>query len=821
MLKKMFVVAGRRVNRKVMTVWVVVFSFVGFMALLLARGAPTPVTVDNSLPNPTNVSAYADDRVATVTWDPAPNAQNSSIVGYYVTWGTGGVYTNAKQTTYTITQIQPLTNGTNYNVKVQSVQGSQVNITNSGANHPDTTEKRANGKVSTGATTTVTPSSARVDALRTKMTGFFDDFNTPAGAFDELKWNHAATCTFYGSNGAFINNQYHAHNQLRSGGYDSNVAPCWDRGQMASRARGVFDISGTTEANPGEVVFDFDGVQFGRDIWYMDFIPVTERTTGIPIDVGTHQGSDDDLSNPTIPTEPKMIRLAQMGSADGSGGLIHMMYYGDDQLPHAIVSTAGCSDQFRNFMKFTNCGGAQQNTSLSPLPEPNIFTYPSIRFPIANVRAHWRMQITTTKIKVFVNNVLLWEGAMPADFRNTTKYHVYSTLFSYNTGKDQQAGNSANMLHWDNFGFTGPASTTVTHNYLEGGANGSTLYYLGPGTIDTRIPATPNRSTRVNIPDNIGSPTQARLMLTLSATGHSGRYTGTSSDTVTINGKTYPVPTPASTLNGSVPTFDMGGGPTVLPGSAAYSVAVIVNASDLKKGMNDIKFNLASATGDVMVSNAHIELDYAKGTEPTYTQPKDVFGASAFLAAIQPTMSSHDSYLFIEQDMGLPTGVIAPGSGGDTQDPTVSITRPVNGSTVTRGEQLTVEVNAQDNVGINKIEIIVDGNLHHTITHTPYNHTIDTSNWTAGSHKLRARAYDAANNNALSAEVTINISQPASSLPGDLNKDGQVNFGDLAILLANYGRTNVPVGEASDINNDRQVNFGDLAILLANYGKSN
>jgi len=59
-----------------------------------------------------------------------------------------------------------------------------------------------------------------------------------------------------------------------------------------------------------------------------------------------------------------------------------------------------------------------------------------------------------------------------------------------------------------------------------------------------------------------------------------------------------------------------------------------------------------------------------------------------------------------------------------------------------------------------------------------------------------------------SATITL-----TKATPGDLNGDGSVNGGDLAILLGNWGGSG-----AGDINGDGTVNAGDLAILLGNWG---
>jgi FtsP/CotA-like multicopper oxidase with cupredoxin domain len=57
---------------------------------------------------------------------------------------------------------------------------------------------------------------------------------------------------------------------------------------------------------------------------------------------------------------------------------------------------------------------------------------------------------------------------------------------------------------------------------------------------------------------------------------------------------------------------------------------------------------------------------------------------------------------------------------------------------------------------------------------------------------------------------------------GDLNQDGGVNFGDLALLRANFGNPQCPPGTPcpGDITKDGFVNFADLAQLRANFGSS-
>ncbi len=68
-------------------------------------------------------------------------------------------------------------------------------------------------------------------------------------------------------------------------------------------------------------------------------------------------------------------------------------------------------------------------------------------------------------------------------------------------------------------------------------------------------------------------------------------------------------------------------------------------------------------------------------------------------------------------------------------------------------------------------------------------------------------------------EPTVKIS---SSLLGDINGDGIVDYRDLAILGSSYGRSRGEPGykDGADLNNDGIVDYRDLAILGANYGRS-
>ena len=55
--------------------------------------------------------------------------------------------------------------------------------------------------------------------------------------------------------------------------------------------------------------------------------------------------------------------------------------------------------------------------------------------------------------------------------------------------------------------------------------------------------------------------------------------------------------------------------------------------------------------------------------------------------------------------------------------------------------------------------------------------------------------------------------------PGDLDSDGDVDLGDLAQLLSNYGMTSGATPADGDLDNDQDVDLADLAALLSLYGQ--
>lgn len=97
----------------------------------------------------------------------------------------------------------------------------------------------------------------------------------------------------------------------------------------------------------------------------------------------------------------------------------------------------------------------------------------------------------------------------------------------------------------------------------------------------------------------------------------------------------------------------------------------------------------------------------------------------------------------------------------DTTPPTVAIGSPAGSSTVSG--LTTVDVAANDDTGVSKVELWVNGALLATDTSAPYSFSWDTTRVNNGSASLQARAFDAAGNVATSSTVTVNVANAATA----------------------------------------------------------
>jgi len=131
----------------------------------------------------------------------------------------------------------------------------------------------------------------------------------------------------------------------------------------------------------------------------------------------------------------------------------------------------------------------------------------------------------------------------------------------------------------------------------------------------------------------------------------------------------------------------------------------------------------------------------------TITNGSHDFSAKAYDAVTNSTMSAS-----ISVNVNNPPPV-------DTTPPSVSLTAPASGNIVSN--TITLTASASDNVGVTKVEFYRDGtNLVGTATTAPYSASFDTTTITNGPHNFTAKAYDAATNSAMTASISVTVSNP-------------------------------------------------------------
>ncbi len=92
----------------------------------------------------------------------------------------------------------------------------------------------------------------------------------------------------------------------------------------------------------------------------------------------------------------------------------------------------------------------------------------------------------------------------------------------------------------------------------------------------------------------------------------------------------------------------------------------------------------------------------------------------------------------------------------DGVPPTATITAPANGAGVSGTMNITA--NASDNIGVDRLEFLLDGALLGSDTTSPYAWSWNSTTATNGAHVLTARAVDLAGNTGTSPQVNVTVS---------------------------------------------------------------
>ena len=219
----------------------------------------------------------------------------------------------------------------------------------------------------------------------------------------------------------------------------------------------------------------------------------------------------------------------------------------------------------------------------------------------------------------------------------------------------------------------------------------------------------------------------------------------------------------ASTDNGNRPagggTWTSGNqntfGPSAIPVNSWTHLATTFDGTTVRLFVNGVQVasqaqtaQLAPTTGTLQIGADFYPTEYFAGL---------IDEVRIYNRALSPAE--------IQVDMLTPVSGAAPPPQTDTTPPSVNITSPANGATVTN--TVSVSANATDNVGVSSVQFLLDGAaLGSPVSNAPFSVAWDTATAVAGNHTLQARATDFAGNVSTSASVAVTVGTPTGSTAG-------------------------------------------------------
>jgi hypothetical protein len=231
-----------------------------------------------------------------------------------------------------------------------------------------------------------------------------------------------------------------------------------------------------------------------------------------------------------------------------------------------------------------------------------------------------------------------------------------------------------------------------------------------------------------------------------------------------------PPPTGSWTVSGTVSPSSAGSGATVsLSGASAQSVIADGSGNFLFSNLTD---------GGYTVTPSKAGFSMSPLSQPVQIAGANVNGISFTATAIPPS---------------------------DTTPPSVSVSVPANGATVS--STTTVSATASDDTGVVGVQFQLDNtNLGNEVSTPPYQlswNTLQTSN---GTHTLRAVARDAAGNSGTSTGVAVIVSNGLDpSVVGQWSASFDVGVVAVNMVLLHTGKVLMTSGSYEDVSDVERV----------------
>jgi hypothetical protein len=207
-------------------------------------------------------------------------------------------------------------------------------------------------------------------------------------------------------------------------------------------------------------------------------------------------------------------------------------------------------------------------------------------------------------------------------------------------------------------------------------------------------------------------------------------------------------------------------------------------------GTSSVALSWTAATDNVGVSVYDVYRSTTSGFTPSAANQ---VGTSATTTFTDSGLGAGTYYYLVRAEdaagnIGPPSNqASATITSSDTTPPTVSVTAPAAGATVSG--TVTVTANASDNVAVAGVQFKLDGvNLGAEDTTSPYSVSWDTTTATNASHTLTAVARDTSSNTTTSATVAVTVNNtappPVIFLAGDQTIEPKTDYNDQGLAEA-------------------------------------
>ena len=362
---------------------------------------------------------------------------------------------------------------------------------------------------------------------------------------------------------------------------------------------------------------------------------------------------------------------------------------------------------------------------------------------------------------------------------------------------------------------TTSAAVTVTVSNSSGDTTPPTVSMTAPtngATVSGSVAVTANASDNVGVAGvqfqldgaNLGAEdTASPYSISWDTTAASnGSHTLTAVARDAAGNRTTSSPVSVTVSNSSADTTP----PTVAMtapsngSTVAGSITVSANASD-NVAVAGVQFQLNGANLGAEDTAAPYSITWntttvANGSYTLDAIARDSSGNRTTSASVTVTVSNNSS---------------------DTTPPTVSMTAPANGASVSGS--VTVAANASDNVGVAGVQFQLDGaNLGTEDTAAPYSISWDTTTTANGSHTLTAVARDAAGNRTTSSPVTVTVSNSSGGTTTRIEQDDPaVAYSGTWVTASDSTVSGGTAAESNQANATATLTFSGTGVTWIGY----